>query len=126
MRFAKVLRFGRTRTDVGVDLWNLFNTNYATGYEDTFDGRRATATRGTAGVHLPAAVRAPELHGELLKGLTAGLKTRLYVVVDRSASTISRAAERSSWSRTGRPSAPASFHPLANSGSESLPTPGHC
>jgi hypothetical protein len=36
MRFAKVLRFGRTRTDVGVDLWNLFNTNYATGYEDTF------------------------------------------------------------------------------------------
>jgi hypothetical protein len=36
MRFAKVLRFGRTRTDVGVDLWNVFNTNYATGYEDTF------------------------------------------------------------------------------------------
>jgi hypothetical protein len=36
MRFAKVLRFGRTRTDVGVDLWNLFNTNYATAYEDTF------------------------------------------------------------------------------------------
>jgi hypothetical protein len=36
MRFAKVLRFGRTRTDVGIDLWNLFNTNYATGFEDTF------------------------------------------------------------------------------------------
>jgi hypothetical protein len=36
MRFAKVFRVGRTRTDVGVDLWNLFNTNYATGYEDTF------------------------------------------------------------------------------------------
>jgi hypothetical protein len=36
MRFAKVLRFGRTRTDVGVDLWNLFNTNYATGYQTTF------------------------------------------------------------------------------------------
>jgi hypothetical protein len=36
MRFAKVLRFGRTRTDVGVDLWNLFNTNYPTGYEDSF------------------------------------------------------------------------------------------
>jgi hypothetical protein len=36
MRFAKVLRFGRTRTDVGVDLWNVFNTNYVTGYEDTF------------------------------------------------------------------------------------------
>ncbi len=36
MRFAKVLKFGRTRTDVGVDLWNLFNTNYATGYQGTF------------------------------------------------------------------------------------------
>jgi hypothetical protein len=36
MRFAKVFRFGRTRTDVGVDLWNLFNTNYATGYQGTF------------------------------------------------------------------------------------------
>jgi hypothetical protein len=36
MRFAKVLRFGRTRTDVGVDLWNLFNTNYATGYQGTY------------------------------------------------------------------------------------------
>jgi hypothetical protein len=37
MRFAKVIRFGRTRTDVGIDLWNLFNTNYATGYEDQFE-----------------------------------------------------------------------------------------
>jgi hypothetical protein len=36
MRFAKVVRFGRTRTDIGVDLWNLFNTNYATGFDDTF------------------------------------------------------------------------------------------
>ena len=36
MRFAKVLRFGRTRTDVGVDLWNLLNTNYTTVYEDTY------------------------------------------------------------------------------------------
>jgi hypothetical protein len=36
MRFAKVFRFGRTRSDIGVDLWNLFNTNYATGFEDTF------------------------------------------------------------------------------------------
>jgi len=36
MRFAKVVRFGRTRTDVGVDLWNLFNTNYATTYQGTY------------------------------------------------------------------------------------------
>jgi hypothetical protein len=44
MRFAKVLRFGRTRTDVGIDLWNLFNTNYATGFQGTY------ATTNAAGV----------------------------------------------------------------------------
>ena len=32
MRFAKIVRFGRTRTDIGVDLNNLLNTNYATGF----------------------------------------------------------------------------------------------
>ena len=42
MRFAKVVRIGRTRTDIGVDLWNVFNTNYATDYEDTY-----TAADGT-------------------------------------------------------------------------------
>jgi carboxypeptidase family protein len=36
MRFAKVLRFGRTRSDVGIDLNNLLNTNYATGYNTTY------------------------------------------------------------------------------------------
>jgi hypothetical protein len=36
MRFAKIVRFGRTRTDVGVDLFNLFNTNYATGFNTTY------------------------------------------------------------------------------------------
>jgi hypothetical protein len=36
MRFAKVLRFGRTRSDIGVDLNNLLNTNYATGYQSTY------------------------------------------------------------------------------------------
>jgi hypothetical protein len=36
MRFAKILRFGRTRTDVGVDLSNLLNTNYATAYQGTY------------------------------------------------------------------------------------------
>ena len=36
MRFAKVLRFGRTRTDIGVDVNNLFNTNYATGFNQTY------------------------------------------------------------------------------------------
>jgi len=36
LRFAKILRFGRTRTDVGVDLNNLLNTNYATGFNTTY------------------------------------------------------------------------------------------
>ena len=38
MRFAKVLRFaGRMRVNVGVDLYNLFNTNSTTAYDGTFD-----------------------------------------------------------------------------------------
>ena len=36
MRFAKVLRFGRTRSDIGIDLNNLLNTNYPTGYTTTY------------------------------------------------------------------------------------------
>jgi hypothetical protein len=36
MRIAKVLRFGRTRSDVGVDLNNLLNSNYATGYSTQY------------------------------------------------------------------------------------------
>ena len=36
MRFAKIVRFGRTRTDVGVDVNNLFNTSYATGFNQTY------------------------------------------------------------------------------------------
>ena len=36
MRIAKVVRFGRTRSDVGIDLNNLMNTNYATGYNTTY------------------------------------------------------------------------------------------
>jgi hypothetical protein len=36
MRFAKVLRVGRTRTDVGLDVNNLLNTNYATAFNTTY------------------------------------------------------------------------------------------
>jgi hypothetical protein len=36
MRFAKVLRFGGTRTNIGVDLINLFNADYATGYNTAY------------------------------------------------------------------------------------------
>ena len=36
LRFAKILRFGSTRADIGVDLANLLNTNYATTWENTY------------------------------------------------------------------------------------------
>ncbi len=36
MRIAKILRFGGTRTDIGVDVGNLLNTNYATTWENTY------------------------------------------------------------------------------------------
>jgi hypothetical protein len=37
MRFAKVLKFGTMRADVGVDLYNLFNTSTAVGFIETYD-----------------------------------------------------------------------------------------
>jgi hypothetical protein len=37
MRFAKILRFGRTRTNVGIDLYNLLNANTGTTFQQTFD-----------------------------------------------------------------------------------------
>ena len=36
MRFAKIIRLGSTRADIGVDLANLLNTNYATGWDNTY------------------------------------------------------------------------------------------
>jgi hypothetical protein len=62
MRFAKIIRFSRTRTDVGVDLNNLFNTNYATGYNGTYvyntDNTPRPAGWGTpTGIYSPRFVR---------------------------------------------------------------------
>jgi hypothetical protein len=37
MRFAKILRFGSRRLDVGIDLYNIFNGNDTIGYQETFD-----------------------------------------------------------------------------------------
>jgi hypothetical protein len=36
IRLAKILRFGRSRLDLGVDLYNLFNSNTTTAYQQTY------------------------------------------------------------------------------------------
>jgi hypothetical protein len=58
MRFAKILRFGGRRVDVGVDLSNLLNTNYATTFENTYQFSTGnTAQGGTWGN--PTAIYTP-------------------------------------------------------------------
>ena len=42
LRLSKILRFGRTRSNVGVDLFNLFNTNAVYQYNTTYSGNGAT------------------------------------------------------------------------------------
>jgi hypothetical protein len=48
MRFAKVLRFMGTRTDVGIDLYNVFNSNVGTTFNQNFGTDGATWLRPTA------------------------------------------------------------------------------
>ena len=48
MRFAKVLRFGGTKTNVGLDLYNLFNSNTGTTFNQNFGTDGATWMRPTA------------------------------------------------------------------------------
>jgi hypothetical protein len=36
MRFAKIFRFVGRRTDVGIDLYNLFNSNVTSAYQQTY------------------------------------------------------------------------------------------
>ncbi|HLG54565.1 MAG TPA: TonB-dependent receptor [Vicinamibacterales bacterium] len=54
MRFAKVLRFGGRKADIGVDLYNLFNTNDTTGFDANF----AYATGGATWLQ-PTAIVPP-------------------------------------------------------------------
>jgi hypothetical protein len=48
MRFAKTVRFSNKRADVGIDLYNLFNANTATGYDSNFGTDGSTWLRPTA------------------------------------------------------------------------------
>ena len=61
LRVAKILRFGRTRTLVGFDLYNLFNANPGLTYNQTFGTALAAAD-----VDPDAAVRALQRDGRLL------------------------------------------------------------
>ena len=56
MRFAKILRFGGRRLDVGVDLYNLFNSNVTTAYQQTYE----QVTNGAAWLR-PTAIASPRL-----------------------------------------------------------------
>jgi hypothetical protein len=56
MRFAKIFRFAGRRLDIGVDLYNLFNSNVITSYQQTYEQR----TNGAAWL-TPTAIAAPRL-----------------------------------------------------------------
>jgi hypothetical protein len=60
VRVAKILHFGQTRADVGVDIWNVFNSNYATGYQGTYAYDTAASGDENGGTWLnPQTIYAP-------------------------------------------------------------------
>ena len=50
---AKILRFGRMRTNVGIDIFNLINSNAVLTYNQTFNPRRRRRVAGAASVLTP-------------------------------------------------------------------------
>jgi len=48
MRFAKILRFGGTRTNVGLDMFNIFNANPVLSYNQSYSPTTATYLRPTS------------------------------------------------------------------------------
>jgi len=48
MRVSKILRIGRVRTKVGIDLYNLFNSNTGTGFNQNFGADGSTWLRPNA------------------------------------------------------------------------------
>ena len=56
MRFAKIFRLAGRRADVGIDLYNLFNSNVTTSYQQTYEQR----TNGAAWL-TPTAIAAPRM-----------------------------------------------------------------
>ena len=58
MRLAKVFRFGGRRADIGVDVNNVFNTNYPTGFNTTYVYNSDNAPR-TSGWGTPTTIYNP-------------------------------------------------------------------
>jgi hypothetical protein len=48
MRFSKILKFGRTRSNVGIDLYNLFNANTGTVFNQAYGADGSAWLRETA------------------------------------------------------------------------------
>jgi hypothetical protein len=48
MRLSKILRYGRTRTQVGIDIYNLMNKDTVTGFSQTFSPTSTTWLTPTA------------------------------------------------------------------------------
>jgi hypothetical protein len=57
MRFGKILRFGGTRFNIGVDLYNIFNANTATGYNQGYFVADPTTWLAPTGVLNPRFAR---------------------------------------------------------------------
>ncbi len=71
MRFAKILRFGSTRADIGVDLYNLFNTNDTTTFDANFALRDQRRDLAAADGHRAAALRAIQRDVQFLARLAS-------------------------------------------------------
>jgi hypothetical protein len=56
VRFAKIVRFAQRRADIGIDLYNLFNSNVTTSYQQTYEYQTNGASWLT-----PTAIAAPRL-----------------------------------------------------------------
>jgi hypothetical protein len=57
LRFAKILRFRNTRTNIGIDLYNVFNSNTPTTYEAVYDPANPNAWFQPTAVVQPRFVR---------------------------------------------------------------------
>jgi hypothetical protein len=59
MRFAKIVRFGGRRLDVGLDLYNLLNANYASGPNTPYETTYAYGVANGGTWHNPTTILAP-------------------------------------------------------------------